>query len=117
MRARQQTLDGDDSHDEVDLRPAASPPVPPVAPGLSVQQTSGSDDGSADEVILHPVAIQAPAGQALPRVQGLVEQVPAAGPVPVVTPAVPVGRPVRASRNEGPSTPVWHGDPRRKVAH
>jgi hypothetical protein len=66
MRVRQQILDDDDSDDEVDLRPAASPPVPPLAPGLSVQQTSGSDDGSADEVILHSVAIQAPAGQALP---------------------------------------------------
>jgi hypothetical protein len=102
MRARQQTLDDDDSDDEVDLRPAASPPVPPLAPGLSVQQTSGSDDGSADEVILHPVAMQAPAGQALPRVQGPVEQAPAAGPAPIDTHAVPVGRPVRVSRNTSP---------------
>jgi hypothetical protein len=102
MRAHQQTLDDDDSDGEVDLRPAASPPVPPLAPGLSVQQTSSSDDGSADEVILHPVAIQAPAGQALPRVQGPVEQVPAAGPAPVDTHAAPVGRPVRASRNASP---------------
>jgi hypothetical protein len=102
MRARQQTLDDDDSDDEVDLRPAASPPVPPLAPRLSVQQTSGSDDGSADEVILHPVAIQAPAGQALPRVQGPVEQAPAAGPSPVDTHAVPVARPVRALRNVSP---------------
>jgi hypothetical protein len=102
MRARQQTLDDDDSDDEVDLRPAASPPVPPLAPELSVQQTAGSDDGSADEVILHPVAVQAPAGQALPRVQGPVEQVPAAGRAPVDMHAVPVGRPVRASRNASP---------------
>jgi hypothetical protein len=67
-----------------------------------VQQTSGSDDGSADEVILHPVAIQAPARQALPRVQGPVEHVPAAEPAPVDTNAVPVGRRVQASRNASP---------------
>jgi hypothetical protein len=35
-------------------------------------------------------------------VQGPVEQVPAAGPAPVDTHAVPVGRPVRASRNASP---------------
>jgi hypothetical protein len=99
MRARQQTLDDED---EVDLRPAASPSVPPWAPEFSVLQTSGSDDGSADEVILHCVAMQAPAGQAQPRVQGPVEQVPAAEPARVDTHAVPVGRPVRASRNASP---------------